>query len=543
MSHRIPKPPWLPEEWKCGVMHTKDRQNARKSFSTGKHCLKQLTVDICQTFARRSSLFCYDRSKNIRRILTYPYEPTAENEWDNLNNNLILCVGDIIGSEEVGQYYVMNILGVGTFGQVFKCRDMATDRLVGVKVIKNITSFSKQSIMEIEILNYLKVARDPHDKHHIVRLQNSFKYKNHVCIVFELLSINLYEFMKKDNHTGLAMNTVAYMAQQLLDALCVLKSARVIHADLKPENILLKRLNSNELKVIDFGSSFYEKERLHAYIQSRFYRSPEVLLGLKYTTAMDMWSFGCIIAELYLGTPLFPGQSEYNQIELIINTIGLPPESMIKKGKKGRIYFNHHNGAYTLKSVDEYCISINDTKEKLVQRYHRTKLLEKLILMCGRDIKNDQDERQNDDMLGKIFLLDFLEKSLTIDPDQRHTPEQALKHPFIKRYSMPQTCTQLNCKETNTEGCSLSLSDRLRDSPDRLYPIVDMDRKQENQMSNKKRTLKICCSPPISPVADTNNEEFTFGVSSAVDLPLKTSGKQKIHHKSMHSPSSSTFFF
>lgn len=92
----------------------------------------------------------------------------------------------------------------------------------------------------------------------------------------------------------------------------VLRDASIIHCDLKPENILLASTGQGggslgQLKLIDFGSACFEGRTFFSYIQSRFYRSPEVLLGLSYNGAIDMWSFGCVAAELFLGLPLFPG--------------------------------------------------------------------------------------------------------------------------------------------------------------------------------------------------------------------------------------------
>lgn len=84
----------------------------------------------------------------------------------------------------------------------------------------------------------------------------------------------------------------------------------IIHCDLKPENILLKEENKSGIKIIDFGSSTFIDEKVYTYIQSRFYRAPEIMFGIPYTPAIDMWSLGCIIAELYIGYPLFPGESE-----------------------------------------------------------------------------------------------------------------------------------------------------------------------------------------------------------------------------------------
>jgi dual specificity protein kinase YAK1 len=101
---------------------------------------------------------------------------------------------------------------------------------------------------------------------------------------------------------------------QILDALIVLRDASIIHCDLKPENILLAPPAASggalgQLKLIDFGSACFESRTVYSYIQSRFYRSPEVLLGLSYSASIDMWSFGCVAAELFLGLPLFPGEA------------------------------------------------------------------------------------------------------------------------------------------------------------------------------------------------------------------------------------------
>jgi serine/threonine protein kinase len=90
-----------------------------------------------------------------------------------------------------------------------------------------------------------------------------------------------------------------------------MKDENIIHCDMKPENILLKSKDKSGIKVIDFGSSCFSDQRIYTYIQSRFYRAPEIMLGIPFTTAIDMWSVGCILIELYIGVPIFPGESEF----------------------------------------------------------------------------------------------------------------------------------------------------------------------------------------------------------------------------------------
>lgn len=106
-----------------------------------------------------------------------------------------------------------------------------------------------------------------------------FEFRNHTCFTFELLSINLYELIKKNKFQGFSLPLVRKFAYAILQCLNLLYKNQLIHCDLKPENILLKHPGRTGIKVIDFGSSCYEHQRVYTYIQSRFYRAPEVILG------------------------------------------------------------------------------------------------------------------------------------------------------------------------------------------------------------------------------------------------------------------------
>lgn len=142
--------------------------------------------------------------------------------------------------------------------------------------------------------------------------------------------MNLYDQIKENNFMGLSLKLIRKYAIQMLNSLKILKQHSIVHCDLKPENILVEDMKKGIIKVIDFGSSCFENEQIYTYIQSRFYRAPEIMLGIHYTTAIDIWSFGCILAELFTGFPLYPGESEPEQMSLIMEINSRPPSSLLK---------------------------------------------------------------------------------------------------------------------------------------------------------------------------------------------------------------------
>ena len=184
---------------------------------------------------------------------------------------------------------------------------------MAVKILLNQKRLFKQGLIEKKILEILQ-STDKEDTKNIVRILASHLFRSHLVLVFELLSINLYQFLKHSEFKGVSLALVRRFAIQLLVALSHMKENSVVHCDLKPENILLCKQNKSGIKVVDLGSGTLEKDQYYTYIQSRYYRAPEVILGIRYTSAIDMWSLGCILFELYGGKPLFAGEDEIDQM-------------------------------------------------------------------------------------------------------------------------------------------------------------------------------------------------------------------------------------
>ncbi|KAL5063330.1 hypothetical protein RYX36_025067 [Vicia faba] len=242
----------------------------------------RLTKEIVETYQICNPQFKYSEDLNPKRFLTSPSTGVLNDGYDNLNSDLILTVNLVlIHVEKSRRYTVKDLLGHGTFGQVAKCGDSDTNSFVAVKIIKNQPAYYQQALVEVTILT---TKYDPEDKHHIVRIFDYFVYQRHLCICFELLDTNLYELIKMNHFRGLSLGIIQLFSKQILCGLALLKDVGIIHCDLKPENILLcaSSANQTEIKIIDFGSACMENRTVYSYIQSRYYRSPEVLLGYQY---------------------------------------------------------------------------------------------------------------------------------------------------------------------------------------------------------------------------------------------------------------------
>ncbi|CAK9090165.1 Serine/threonine-protein kinase ppk15 [Durusdinium trenchii] len=307
--------------------------------------LKAVTERIVDVYNSCHEEYVYSTTSNPKRTLTWPSEGLHNGGLDNSEHNYIGHVGDEILNQETGKSYeLLESLGQGSFGQVLKCQ--VDQRLVALKIIKNRPSYFNQGCIEANVLKRLNSCFDPEDQYHIVRMLDCFVFKKHLCIAFELLELNLLEFLKWNSYKGFALPTIQSVTRQLLEAMICVVQASLIHCDLKPENVMVVSMTPIRIKLIDFGSACTESCPRHAYIQSRFYRSPEVILGLPYGSAIDIWSLGCIVAELLLGLPLFPGQCEYDQLRCIVKIMGLPPKEMLSAGSKSKRYFKRVDEAF-----------------------------------------------------------------------------------------------------------------------------------------------------------------------------------------------------
>ncbi|XP_028917617.1 homeodomain-interacting protein kinase 3 isoform X1 [Ornithorhynchus anatinus] len=329
-------------------------------------------------------------------------------------------------------YEVLDFLGRGTFGQVVKCWKSGTNEIVAVKILKNHPSYARQGQIEVSIL--ARLSTENADEFNFVRAYECFQHRNHTCLVFEMLEQNLYDFLKQNKFSPLPLKVIRPILQQVATALKKLKSLGLIHADLKPENIMLVDpvRQPYRVKVIDFGSaSHVSKTVCSTYLQSRYYRAPEIILGLPFCEAIDMWSLGCVIAELFLGWPLYPGALEYDQIRYISQTQGLPGEQLLNVGTKSTRFFcretdTPHSG-WRLKTLEEHEAETG-MKSKEARKYIFSSLddivhVNMVMDLEGSDLLAEKADRRE--------FVSLLKKMLMIDAELRITPAETLNHAFV----------------------------------------------------------------------------------------------------------------
>uniref|UniRef100_A0A673GXQ9 Serine/threonine-protein kinase PRP4 homolog n=1 Tax=Sinocyclocheilus rhinocerous TaxID=307959 RepID=A0A673GXQ9_9TELE len=343
--------------------------------------------------------------------------PNLRDNWTDAEGYYRVNIGEILDK----RYDVYGYTGQGVFSNVVRARDTArAGQEVAVKIIRNNELMQKTGLKELEFLKKLNDA-DPDDKFHCLRLFRHFYHKQHLCLVFEPLSMNLREVLKKyGKDVGLHIKAVRSYSQQLFLALKLLKRCNILHADIKPDNILVNE-SKTILKLCDFGSASHVADNeITPYLVSRFYRAPEIVIGKPYDYGIDMWSVGCTLYELYTGKILFPGSSNNHMLKLAMDLKGKMPNKMIRKGLFKDQHFDQNlNFLYievdkvTEREKVTVMSTINPTKDLLAD------------MIGGQRLPEDQRKKV-------MQLKDLLDGTLMLDPAKRISINQALQHPFIQ---------------------------------------------------------------------------------------------------------------
>ncbi|XP_073980886.1 minibrain isoform X2 [Rhodnius prolixus] len=399
--------------------------------------LRKLSVDLIKTYKHINEVYYAKKKRRAQGTQgedsSHKKERKLYNDgYDDENHDYIIKNGE----KFLDRYEIDSLIGKGSFGQVVKAFDHEEVCHVAIKIIKNKKPFLNQAQIEVMLLEMMNKA-DADNKYYIVRLKRHFMWRNHLCLVFELLSYNLYDLLRNTNFRGVSLNLTRKFAQQLCTALLFLSTPElnIIHCDLKPENILLCNPKRSAIKIVDFGSSCQLGQRIYQYIQSRFYRSPEVLLGIPYDLAIDMWSLGCILVEMHTGEPLFSGANEVDQMNKIVEVLGMPPKHILDMAHKTRKYFEKNS------TGDGYVLR----KAKDGKKY-RSPGSRRLHDILGVESGGPGGRRLGEpghSISDYLKFKDLIYRMLDFDPKTRVTPYYALQHNFFKRTADEGTNTSL----------------------------------------------------------------------------------------------------
>ncbi|XP_036990415.2 dual specificity protein kinase CLK3 isoform X1 [Artibeus jamaicensis] len=383
--------------------HHRRRSRDREPYRTRKHahhCHKRRTRS-CSSASSRSQQSSKRSSRSVE---------------DDKEGHLVCRIGDWLQE----RYEIVGNLGEGTFGKVVECLDHARGKSqVALKIIRNVGKYREAARLEINVLKKIK-EKDKENKFLCVLMSDWFNFHGHMCIAFELLGKNTFEFLKENNFQPYPLPHVRHMAYQLCHALRFLHENQLTHTDLKPENILFvnsefetlynehksceeKSVKNTSIRVADFGSATFDHEHHTTIVATRHYRPPEVILELGWAQPCDVWSIGCILFEYYRGFTLFQTHENREHLVMMEKILGPIPSHMIHRTRKQKYFYkgglvwdeNSSDGRY----VKENC-----------------KPLKSYML---------QDSPEH------VQLFDLMRRMLEFDPAQRITLAEALLHPFF----------------------------------------------------------------------------------------------------------------
>ncbi|KAJ3330557.1 Dual specificity tyrosine-phosphorylation-regulated kinase 1A [Blyttiomyces sp. JEL0837] len=412
--------------------------------------LVKLSAGLAETYIKFNK---FTETRRKRSTATTSSTATDTTKRTKSNNNGYDDENDdyIVRENETwdDRYVVIKLLGRGSFGQVVEAYDQLKNEKVAVKIIKNRKTFFNQAQIEIRILEFLNNLDSEDSKH--IALEKNRLFRNSPKSNTEICSTNLdrAEVPGETRRSGYSLRLETGKDTIVNDKIEI--------------SIMLYHASRSALKVIDFGSSCFYHDKVYTYIQSRFYRSPEVILGHSYTVSIDMWSLGCILVELFSGEPIFCGQTEHDQMCRIYDVLGNPPPRCLEIAnatKLNKMFVKVGEGEYRIipsansgangKGVVGMGMVGGGGSSSGYKYQHSARGLSNL-LYCFRDRRKERAQAQGsanvlmmDDIRSSAVdfakFVDLVERMLVYDPKERVTPEEALMHPFFTKVSNEKGC-------------------------------------------------------------------------------------------------------
>lgn len=373
------------------------------------------------------------RDIHVPRVYDSTVATVPESDWDDEEGYLIINSDTTLAD---GRFIVKKVLGQGTFGKVVEAYDTRTKSICAVKIIRAVPKYRNASKIELRVLSTLSTY-DRDNRNRCIHLRECFDYRNHICIVTDLLGMSVYDFLKSNQYLSFPASHVQSFARQLLSSVAYLHALNLVHTDLKPENILLRDnssftskmpfhekhetrqvLNDTRIHLIDFGSAVFDDEFHNSVVSTRHYRAPEIILGIGWSFPCDIWSIGCILVEVCTGEALFHTHDNLEHLALMQRVIGKPVDrALLRKASLNDV------GAELLNSAGKLNYPNSTTKKASEKHVRATRTLSHIIKSVIPYIDADKT-------YWKLFL-DLLGKIFVYDPRKRISAQEALMHPWL----------------------------------------------------------------------------------------------------------------
>lgn len=406
----------------------------RKRKVTPHTTLKKLCHDI--SYSPPSRPIVKVREVQVPRVRD-SIPDTSDSACDDADGHLVIKPTTTLAD---GRFKVDKVLGQGTFGKVVSAYDVKNKVSCAVKIIRAVPKYRDASKIELRVLTTLAVS-DPKNRQRFIHLRECFDYKDHICIVTDLLGMSIFDFLKSNKYLAFPASHVQSFAKQLLSSVAYLHNLGLVHTDLKPENILLRDstsymgelrnhpkyttrrvLNDTRIHLIDFGSAVFNDEYHNSVVSTRHYRAPEIILDVGWSFPCDIWSIGCILVEFCTGEALFQTHDNLEHLALMQRVIGKPVDRRLLHQAR----MQKSSGAELLNAVGKINYPNSTTKKGSEKHVQATRLLA-AQLNCNA-IPHMSDASP---MFWESFL-DLLNRIFEYDPLERITAREALDHPWLK---------------------------------------------------------------------------------------------------------------